>query len=64
METPDYIICLECESPVYVFDWDGSQITDAICTTCGNSSSARFSTEEDYGEMMAAEDHHYGSTEN
>jgi hypothetical protein len=63
MEAPDYIICLECESPVYVFDWDGSHITDAICTTCGNSSRSRFSTEEDYGEMMAAEDRRYGTTE-
>jgi hypothetical protein len=63
MEAPDYIICLECESPVYVYDWDGNRITDAICTTCGNGTMERFSTEEDYAEMMYSEDRHYGPAE-
>lgn len=63
MESPDYIICLDCESPVYVFEWDGNRITEAMCTTCGNSKVSLFSTEEDYGEMMAAESRYYGSTD-
>lgn len=63
MDSPEYIICHECESPVYVFDWDGSRITEAICTTCGNSDESRFFTEEDYAEMTAAESSYYGSTD-
>jgi hypothetical protein len=62
-ETPDFIICLECESPVYVFEWDGSRISDAVCTTCGNDKPSQFTTEEAYGEMMATDDRHYGSTD-
>lgn len=63
MDTPDYIICLECEDPVYVFDWDGSRVTDAICTTCGNNNQLRFSTEEEWGESMASEEKYYGSAD-
>jgi len=61
METPDYIICLECETPVYTFDWDGTRITGGICTSCGNEKPTLFVTEETYGEEMATNDRPYGS---
>jgi hypothetical protein len=60
-ETPDYVICLECETPAYTFEWNGTQITEAICTSCGNEKPTLFTTEEAYGEMMATDDRHYGS---
>ena len=63
MQEPDYIICLECDSPNYTFDWDGTRITDAICTTCGNSKATLFTTEEAYGEMMSLDDRYYGSSD-
>jgi hypothetical protein len=53
MSIPDFLVCLDCESPVYVFEWDGKRVTEAICPTCGNEKLALFSTDEDYGEMMA-----------
>jgi hypothetical protein len=53
MSNPEFLICLDCESPVYVFEWDGERVTEALCTTCGNDKLALFSTDEDYGEMMA-----------
>ena len=58
MSSPDFIICLECDSPVYVFEWDGTAITEAICTTCGNDQATFFSTEEAYEEMAMDDPHH------
>jgi hypothetical protein len=49
--TPDYLICLECESPCYVFEWVADKATQALCTTCGNDDPAQFVTEEQYEEM-------------
>jgi hypothetical protein len=48
---PDYLICLECEAPTYVFEWGEDKLTDALCTTCGNDDAAQFVTEEEYEEM-------------
>ncbi len=53
MAAPEFLICGECESPVYVFEWDGQRVTEAICSACGNDKLALFSTDEDYGEEMA-----------
>ena len=33
---PDYLICLECEAPVYLFEWEEGKLTEAQCATCGN----------------------------
>jgi hypothetical protein len=60
MSEPDFIICNECDSPVYVFDWQDNQIKNAMCTSCGNDKPAYFTTEEDYGEMMSGSEH-YGT---
>jgi translation initiation factor 2 beta subunit (eIF-2beta)/eIF-5 len=46
--TPDYLICLECESPTYVFEWADDKIKEATCTTCGNDDPAQFATEDEY----------------
>lgn len=48
---PDYVICLECESPVYTFEWNGSRVTEAVCPACGNDQPAMFSTEEEFDEL-------------
>jgi hypothetical protein len=63
MDQPDYIICLECDTPVYTFEWDGTRVTDAICTACGNEKAALFTTEEAYGEMMGMDNRYYGSSD-
>jgi len=49
--TPDYIICLECETPNYVFEWQDDKVKEALCDTCGNDDPTQFATEEDYEEL-------------
>ncbi len=52
MAQPDYLLCLECESPVYVFEWSGGNVVEAVCTVCGNEDPAQFMTEADFEELV------------
>jgi hypothetical protein len=49
--TPDYLICLECESPTYVFEWHDGVVKEAVCTVCGNDDPSQFATEDEYEEL-------------
>ena len=53
--TPDYLICLECESPVYIFEWKDGHCTEALCEICGNEDNAAFATEDEW-EALAMDD--------
>jgi translation initiation factor 2 beta subunit (eIF-2beta)/eIF-5 len=55
MSEPEFIICNECDSPVYVFEWTDGRISEAVCATCGNSNPSFFTTDEEYGEDMASD---------
>lgn len=44
----DYLICLECESPCYVFEFRTEQLVDAFCEACGNDDVDLFLPEEDF----------------
>jgi hypothetical protein len=48
---PDYLICLECESPIYTFEWKDGKIKEALCDVCGNEDPEQFATEEDYEDL-------------
>ena len=63
MSMPEFIICNECDSPVYTFEWKDGQITEAICTACGNDKPSLFTTDEEYGDEMASGTHYYGEGE-
>jgi len=63
MSTPDFIICLECESPLYTFEWDGSRVKEALCETCGNEQTSLFATEEEYEEMSAVAESSLGPSD-
>jgi len=52
MAAPDYLICLECETPTYTFEWREGRIVEALCATCGNDDPALFATEEDLEELL------------
>ncbi len=47
MAAPEYLICLECETPCYSFEWENDKITEILCEVCGNEESDSFITEED-----------------
>jgi hypothetical protein len=51
MAGPDYLICLECETPVYTFDWVNGHVVEALCPVCGNDDPAAFASEEEFEEM-------------
>lgn len=56
MALPEYLICLECETPTYVFEWANGKVLEALCPMCGNDDPTSFVSEEELEEMAAAED--------
>ncbi len=56
MAQPEYLICMECETPVYVFEWAGGRVVEAMCPMCGNDDPSTFASEEELEEMTATED--------
>lgn len=45
---PDYLLCADCETPCYVFEWKEGEVTEALCEICGNEDESTFLTEEEY----------------
>ncbi|MBZ5590149.1 MAG: hypothetical protein LAO05_16470 [Acidobacteriia bacterium] len=56
MALPEYLICMECETPTYVFEWADGKVLEALCPMCGNDDPASFISEEDLEELVAAEE--------
>ena len=54
MEAPDYLICIDCETPCYTFEWQETGPTEVMCMACGNDEIEQFMTEEDFEAMQAA----------
>jgi len=52
MAAPDYIVCINCESPCYIFEWKDDQLTEAMCEVCGNEDVEEFLTPEDFDTLM------------
>jgi hypothetical protein len=53
MAVPDYLICLNCETPCYVFEWKEEEITEATCEVCGNDEADQFVTPDDYDALIS-----------
>ena len=51
MSSPEYLICLDCETPCYVFEWQDGELKEALCEACGNDDPDQFALPEDYDEM-------------
>ena len=47
MSEPEFLICLECETPCYIFDWTEGKLGEILCLVCGNEEPDEFATEED-----------------
>lgn len=59
MPQPDYVICTDCDSPVYEFEWADDRVQEVVCPTCGNEDPDTFMTEEEIdslGEEMHGRD--------
>ena len=55
MSEPEYLICLQCETPTYQFEWDADKekLVSAICNTCGADDLADFVTESELEEEQS-----------
>ena len=54
MSEPEFLICLNCETPCYTFEWTEGKLSEILCLTCGNEEPDEFATEEDI-EALASE---------
>ena len=44
---PDFLICRECDSPCYIFEWRQGEVIEAFCRVCGNEDRHDFTWEGD-----------------
>ena len=51
MDEPEYLICLQCETPTYQFEYHNGKITAIVCQTCGNDDVTDFMTEAELEEQ-------------
>ncbi|HEY3055513.1 MAG TPA: hypothetical protein VGK31_06245 [Thermoanaerobaculia bacterium] len=52
MSEPEYLICLQCETPTYQFEYDSHEkLLTAVCQTCGNDDPSDFMTEAELEEQ-------------
>ena len=52
MSEPDYLICLQCETPTYQFEYDkNGNLVQAVCTVCGADDVSEFLTEAELEEQ-------------
>lgn len=52
MARPEYLICLNCEAPTYVFEWEEDELKEATCELCGSEEVDQFLTEEDFESLI------------
>jgi hypothetical protein len=48
MGEPEYLICLNCETPCYSFSFVNGTVTEASCMACGTDEVDEFMTEEEF----------------
>lgn len=51
MDEPEYLICLECDTPTYQFEFLDGKLASVVCNTCGNDNPSDFMTENEYDEL-------------
>lgn len=51
--SPEYVICLDCESPCYEFEWKDGEISEVLCLVCGNDHPDQFVLPEDFDELSS-----------
>ena len=51
---PEYLICLQCETPTYQFEYTNGKLGACVCGTCGNDDPTEFMTEAELEESSGA----------
>ncbi len=54
MARPEYLICLNCESPTYIFEWKADEVLEAYCETCTSEEVDQFLTPDDFDAMIGS----------
>lgn len=52
MEAPEYLICVECETPCYDFEFRSDAVVEVLCPVCGNEDPERFLTESQFEDLI------------
>ncbi len=52
MSEPEFLVCVECESPTYVFEWKEEKVSEAVCEICGNDDTDTFLNQQDYEDLV------------
>jgi len=47
MGEPEYLICLQCETPTYQFEYLNDKLVSVVCNTCGADDVSDFLTESE-----------------
>lgn len=45
---PEFLVCVECETPCYTFEWKNDKLAEAICEACGADDVDLFMTSEEF----------------
>jgi hypothetical protein len=48
---PEFLICVDCQTPCYTFEWKNEKLAEATCIACGADDLETFMTQEDYEAM-------------
>ena len=54
MDEPEYLICLQCETPTYQFEFHNEKVVTVVCAACGNDDPTDFMTEAEIEEQTGA----------
>jgi hypothetical protein len=47
---PEYLICMNCETPTYQFEYENGKLVSVLCAACGNEDPSEFTTETEMEE--------------
>jgi hypothetical protein len=50
-DEPEYLICLQCETPTYEFEYTNGKLSVVMCSACGNDDISDFMTEAELEEQ-------------
>jgi hypothetical protein len=53
MAAPEYIICLNCETPCYDFEYEDDHLVEILCPICGNEEIDQFITPDEFDSLVS-----------